>query len=234
MRLLFNHGLTIPEIFTNIPTTVTEKKWSWFINKYGHTSSFGDAVSDPFKYCLAFIFYKIINDKMRFKIPYSKNGYIDFEIVQGDMFMKQRQNGRFKDIDFIESDFTGYALKYYFDTNSYQKSYPIYLGGELKRLFYSKINSGTVFNTIKDFTVNDILEEIMEKFPDLSKKEVKRIITLGFRRMHSAMRYGCAISINTSKFINCIAYIGNIYTDPKTQIKEYVKRRDKKLRKIYL
>lgn len=234
MRLLFNHGLTIPEIFTNVPMTITDKKWSWFIGKYGHTSSYGDAVSDPFKYCIAFILYKIINDKVRFKIPYAKNGYIDFEIVQGEEFTKQRQNGRFKDIDFIESDFTGYSLKYYFDTKSYQKSYPIYLGGELRRLFYNKINSGVVFNTTKDFGINDILNNINEKFPDLSSKEIRKIIILGFRRLHSAMRYGCAISINTTKFLNCIAYIGNINTNPELQIKDYVKRKDKKLRKIYL
>ena len=234
MRILFNHGLTISEIFTNTPSTITDKKWSWFISRYGHTSSYGDAISDPFKYCFAYVLYKIINDKMRFKIPYAKNGFIDFEIVQGDMFMKQRQNGRFKDIDFIESDFTGYALKYYFDTKSYQKSYPIYLGGELRRLFYGKINSGTTFNSIKDFSVNDILDNVSEKFPELSKKEIRKILILGFRRLHSAMRYGCAISINTSKFLNCIAYIGNINTNPEAQIKDYVKRRDKKLRKIYL
>lgn len=232
MRILFNHGLTPAEIYTNTPKSITNKNWKWFLDRYGSTNSYSEAVSDPFKYCFGLVLHKVIDDRMRFKIPYSSNGFIDFEIVHGDKFIEHRQNGRFQEIDFVGSDFTGYAIRYYFNTKSYQKSYPIYVGGDLKRKFINGINSGVRYNTIKDFTVDDLLDQVHEKFSDLSKKELKVLLNLGFRRMHSAIKFGCAITINTTKFINCYAYIGNLSLIPEQQIKDYSYRKNKKLRKI--
>ena len=232
MRMLFNHGLTAEELFTNTPKSVVDKRWSWFIQRYGSTNSYEDAISDPFKYALGLILHYVLDNKVRFVIPCVAESYIDFEIVTGDMFVEQRQNGRFGEIDFIESDFTGYALRYYFKTKAYQKAYPIYMGGELKQKFLTGINSGTKYYTIKDVTLEHFLPQVWEKFPELTKTEVKKLLLHGFRRMHSAIKYGCAISIQTKKNINCVAYIGAIYLKPDKQIKEYSIRRDKKLRKI--
>lgn len=230
MRMLFNHGFTPEELYVNTPKKITDKHWRWFIKYYGFSSSYGDSLADPFKYAWYLILNKIINDKMRFKPPVQFEAYIDFEIVTGDNFESQRQNGRFQHIDFIESDFTGYGLKYYFKAKDYPKSYPIYLGGELKRLFTEKINSGEKFYSIKDFTLKDIIEPIYERFKELSKKEVKGLITLGFKRLHSAFSWGCSATINTTKFGEVYAHIGSLSLSPAIQIKQYSLRRDKKYR----
>lgn len=232
MRILFNHGLTPPEIYTNTPKKIIDKKWTWFISRYGSSNSYEDAISDPFKYCFGLILNRVIDDRVRFKIPYAEEAYIDFEIVLGDMFEKHRQNGRFKEVDFIGSDFTGYAIRYYFKAKGYQKSYPIHIGGDLKKKFLEKVNSGVKFNTIKDVTIDDFIDATHEKFTDLTKIEIKRLLIHAFRRIHSAMRFGCAITINTTKYINCYAYIGDLSLDPVKQIYQYSRRRDKKLRKI--
>lgn len=50
--------------------------------------------------------------------------------------------------------------------------------------------------------------------------------------MHSSIRYGCAITINTTKFINCYAFIGDLAQFPEKQIKQYSIKMGKKLRKI--
>lgn len=234
MRIFFNHGLSAPEIYTNTPKSIMNRNWKWFLDRYGYSTSYEDAISDPFKYCFGLVLHTIIDKRVRFKIPYSMNGYIDFEIVHGDKFTEHRQNGRFQEIDFIESDFTGYALRYYFDTKSYQKSYPIYIGGELKRKFLNGINSGVKYTTIVDITLNDILDQVHEKFSDLDKTELKNLLNLGFKRLHSSMRFGCAITIQTTKYINCYAYIGNLSLVPEKQIKDYSYRKGKKLRKIYM
>jgi len=153
-------------------------------------------------------------------------------MVDGDKFTYQRQCGRFQNIDFIESDFTGYALRYYYKSKAYQKNYQIYLGGELKEKFLNGINSGIKYYTIKDTKLEDFLPKIYEKFSELSQYEVKKLILHGFRRMHSSLKYGCAVSLNTKKYFNCVAHIGAIYLEPSKQLKEYSIRRDKKLRKI--
>lgn len=232
MRILFNHGLTPGELYTNTPKSITNRPWRWWIRNYGSTNSYEDAISVPFKYCIGLVINKIIDDKIRFKIPVNSEAYIDFEIVSGDKFIKQRQNGRFSKIDFIESDFTGYAINYYFKAKAYQKEIPIYLGGDLKKKFLNKINTGTKFYTTKDIVLDDILDEVHLRFMDIPKGELKRLLLHGFRRMHSAIKFGCAITIASNKNINCYTYIGKLTLTPEQQIKEYSIRRDRKLRKI--
>ena len=231
MRILFNHGLTGGELYSNTPISIIDRKWRWFIERYGWTDTYEDAIAGPFKYCLSLIINRIIEDRVRFKIPVKSEAYIDFEIIEGEKFISQRQNGRFSEIDFIESDFTGYFLNYYYQTKAYQKSMPIYLGGDLKKKFLGGINSGIKYYTTKDITIKDFVHEVHEKFRDLTLAEIKRLLLHGFRRMHSAIKFGCAISI-ISKRYNCLAYIGSLTLTPDKQIKEYSIRRDRKLRKI--
>ena len=232
MRWLFNHGLTPEELYTNTPKKIINRKRTWFIKNYGSTQSYEDAISAPFKYCFGLIMNKIIDDRVRFKVPVNWEAYIDFEIVTEDKFIKCRQNGRFQDIDFIESDFTGYALRYYFTAKTYQKHYQVYLGGDLKKKFIKGINSGIKYYSIRDFTINDVIDKVYDKFPDLDKKEVKNLIVHGFRRMHAAIKFGCGITINTTKYLNCYLYIGQLYANAIKQVKDYSFRRDQKLRKI--
>lgn len=232
MRILFNHGLTVEELYSNTPKRIIDRKWTWFIKNYGQTSSYEDAIADPFKYCLGLILNYILDNKVRFIIPGVPESYIDFEIVTGEFFEDQRQKGRFQEIDFIESDFTGYALRYYFKARAYQKAYPIYLGGELKQKFFNGINSGEKYYTTRDVTIKEFLPQIEKKFPELTKTEIKKLISHGFRRMHSAIKFGCAISIQVKKYFNCVAHIGALYLRPDKQIREYSVRRDRKLRKI--
>ena len=230
MRILFNHGLTTGELYTCTPAHITDKKWKYLNKTYGWNKTYDDALAEPFKYCLSLIFNRVLDSRERFKVPYY-NAYIDFEIVQGDKFVQQRQNGRFSEIDFVESDFTGYFLNYYFQAKAYQKMIPIYLGGELKAKFLDGINSGIKYYTIKDFTLDDILPEVHAKFNDFTLKELKKLLSHGFRRMHSAIKFGCAISLVTHRY-NLVAYIGKLTLIPGKQIKEYSVRRDRKLRKI--
>lgn len=224
--------MTPAELYTNTPKKIIDKTWRWFIKHHGSTSSYADAIADPFKYCFGLIMNKVIDDKVRFKIPVRSEAFIDFEIVSDDAFQKDRNNGRFKEIDFINSDFRGYAIRYYFRAKAYQKSYQIYVGSDLKKKFLDKINSGERFYTTKDITLDDVLDEVHEKFLELEKIELKKLLLHGFRRLHSAMKYGCAITINTRKYINCYVYIGTITLVPEKQIKEYNIKRDRKLRKI--
>lgn len=232
MKILFNHGLTTAELYTNTPERVINRKWRWFIRYYGPTRSLGDAQSDPFKYAFYLILNKVLDDRMRFKIPGVPEAYIDFSEISEDNFQAARQNGAYSEIDFIESDFKAYKLTYFFRAKGYQKTQPIYLGAELKQKLINYTNQGVKLYSSRDFTINDILPQVCERFKELKKTEVKSLLLHGFRRLNSSIKYGCVIKINTTKFGNCYAYIGSLSLDPIKQIREYKKRRDRKLRKI--
>lgn len=72
MRTFFNHGLLPSEIYTNTPKKIIDRKWTWLISKFGSSSSYEDAIADPFKYCFGLILNRVIDDKVRFKIPYGR------------------------------------------------------------------------------------------------------------------------------------------------------------------
>lgn len=230
MRVLFNHGLSTGELFTNTPKRVCDKRHIWFTNNYGGSRNLSDSLGQIFDYTFKVIFEVMLNEKKRFKIPFH-DAYFDFEIVLENDFMKQRQNGRFQEIDFIGSDFTGYGIKYFYRAKSYHKEFKVYLGGNFKKIFLEKINNGERFYSIRDFDLNDILPIVHKKYDLLTKTELRKILSHGFRRMYSAMKYGCFLSIN-SKRHDVLVHIGEISANPVKQVNTYRLRRDKKLRKI--
>ena len=61
MRMLFNHGLSADEIFTNTPDRITTKNRQWFKNNYGENTSREDGISNPFRYCIGVILNKILD-----------------------------------------------------------------------------------------------------------------------------------------------------------------------------
>lgn len=75
MRILFNHGMTAEELYSNTPKKVIDRKWRWFIKHYGVTRSYEDAISDPFKYCFGLILNKILDERVRFIIPAVSESY---------------------------------------------------------------------------------------------------------------------------------------------------------------
>lgn len=232
MKMLFNHGLTASELFSNTPEKVTTRKWRWFVDRYGRGLNRDDAVADPFKYCMFLVFNKMLDDRMRFVIPGVSESYIDFECRSEEKFLFARQCGAFPEIDFVNSDFSAYNLRYFWKAKGYQKSLPVYLGGDLKKKLIEKTNAGVKLYSVKDFTLNDLFQQISDRFKAIPKPELRRMLMFGFRRMHSAIKYGCYITMNSNRFGNCYFYIGTITLNVNKQIWQYKRKRSRKLRKI--
>jgi hypothetical protein len=146
--------MTIPELYTNTPDKVITRPLCWLQKHVARVDTYEDAVSQPFKYTISLLLHYIIEKQVRFVIPGVEQAYIDFEVVTEEFFEKHKQVGRFRDIDFIATDFTGYGLRYYYQGKAYQKSYPIHLGGELRKKFLERVNSGIKYHTIHDITID--------------------------------------------------------------------------------
>ena len=56
----------------------------------------------------------IIKNKVIFSLPSTKESYIEMNKVSGDEFKLARQKGAFKDVDLIQSRFTGNSLIFRF------------------------------------------------------------------------------------------------------------------------
>lgn len=234
MRWLFNHGITASELYEGVGDEICNKDFVWFKNNFDVSQdNVFSYLGYIFIYSFDLIITYIIENKVRFVGPFA-SFYIDFEMFSEEEFMSQRRNGRMKDIDLVNSDFTGYQLtlfyKYARNDTRYRKL-NLYLGKKHKELFLNKVNSGERMYTIKDITLEDILPQIYEKFPKLNKKEVKKILYKGYHRMYYAIKQQCYMTFR-SRTLDCTFHIGTFFKYPERQIKEYSFRMRMKLIKL--
>lgn len=100
-----------------------------------------------FKAGLHLIIDDIIKNNTTFIFPkFSKvRGELHIEGTFGREFREGRKMGRFKGVDFLESNFSGYQiymyLKYKGDSFFYKKI-PVYIGKEQKDKLLEQVNSG--------------------------------------------------------------------------------------------
>lgn len=90
----------------------------------------------------------IIENNVTFKINgiSSQKGEIHFEAITGSEFERCRQYGKFEDVDFLESSFTGYQLFLYFgnmkDNFIYKRKVPVYVATPLRDKITEYTNQG--------------------------------------------------------------------------------------------
>jgi hypothetical protein len=121
-----------------------------------------EVYSKPLQFMLTRAFQRMIRDKVRFVVPYVKDTYIDFDTITDDDVLTKRQEGIYQYVDLVESDFTLYSIKYHFSTGISKKILGVFLGGDLKKEFISRVNAGEKFYTIKDLKLTDLLPEVLE------------------------------------------------------------------------
>jgi hypothetical protein len=66
--------------------------------------------------------------------------------IRDENFIKARQNGAFKDIDFLSSNFKGYKLQYRYKLKSgIWKNKPIHVHKKLKDIITDNTNNGKIY-----------------------------------------------------------------------------------------
>ena len=87
----------------------------------------------------------IIDNNITFQLPTgSRKSDIHVNRISGDDFMIARQNGKFQDVDFLNSNFSGYQmmLNMYDREGRPTRSKPIYLNKEYKNKLTEYTNQG--------------------------------------------------------------------------------------------
>lgn len=91
-------------------------------------------VNRIFKDSVKVILNDIIDNNSTFKLPLrgGRTAEIHMRKISGDTFMKLRKAGKWKNIDFLKSNFTGYMLCLYMFRNGLRKRKNIYVNKELR------------------------------------------------------------------------------------------------------
>lgn len=136
----------------------------------------------------------IIDRNVTFILPLNgrKKATIHPIAYRDKKFQYYRKFGRFKNVDFLESNFTAYRLGFQmYSTDRTPREKILYLSGEQKRRLEENTSKGMNYGCSKiDTTVNDYLESAQQKRPYLTIKEVKTILVYMWKQVYLHNSYG--------------------------------------------
>lgn len=104
-----------------------------------------DALSRQiFKECYKMVLQDIINENITFELPVgSKKSYLHMRRVKGEDFKRARRHGKWKEIDFLSSLFSGYELALTMESKDrVPRSKTIYVDKNLKKQIIDNTNKG--------------------------------------------------------------------------------------------
>lgn len=107
-----SYALTAKDLYTKFPY----KRLKTNIKQLPNGSSQSQLLAQVFRYFFYLVIKDIIENKTTFRFPRSYRAFLEMLSVSGDEFVKARQNGKFQDVDFLTSDFTGYNLGLRYNT----------------------------------------------------------------------------------------------------------------------
>ncbi len=135
------------DMFVRFPYEKFKSLIKNFKNKYLRRQK----VKQVFREGVQQVIEDIIENNVTYKIQGVgyQGGELHMEAITGQDFKKARQNGKFKDVDFLESLFTGYQLYLYIhgkrDNFLHRKKIPVYISRFLKDKLTQYTNQGKIY-----------------------------------------------------------------------------------------
>ena len=132
------------DIFVRFPY----EKCKSLIRNYFNKRDQKQKIKQVFREGVQQVLEDIIENNITYKIQGVgyQGGELHMEAITGSDFEKARQKGKFKDIDFLESLFTGYQMYLYIhgkrDNFLHRRKFPIYVGSFYKDKLTKHTNEG--------------------------------------------------------------------------------------------
>lgn len=186
-----------------------------------------------FKESIRLVILDIINNNITFWLPLTGNKKCNVHIrkVQGSEFKNLRRGGKWKDIDILSSNFSGYQLSLFMLGNRTPRIKSIYLNRELRDIISNNTNNGISYGDSKnDKTIKDYYDDIYSMFPSVSKGDINKILNFSWKSLYLHNSYGGdTIVINKDFWM----YIGNLKKNPIDHFYYYIRKLTIKLRVLY-
>lgn len=131
MNYATGYGLTPRELFTKFNTS---KLYNTKKQRLGEGLDPNGKIvgAQVFTYCFQLVLNDVIDKNIIFRLPTKYEAYIEMQKVGGEEFVAARQNGAFKDVDFIKSGFTGAQIMLRYLRGKKWRSKPILVHKKLK------------------------------------------------------------------------------------------------------
>ena len=138
------HAFSLRELFTTFPTSKL-KMTAEECKKIYSDGNKKDLAAAIFAESVELVVNDIIENNTHFKLPGvgGNEAYLYMDRVSGKDFKKAFKNGKWRDVDFITSDFSGYQLVYSVtNTRKLSKRKSIYLAPKYKQKITDNTNLG--------------------------------------------------------------------------------------------
>lgn len=111
-KLALGHTFSARELFQNFPLKKLKMTQDQCVKQYSDGNK-RDLASSIFSRSVEMVIDDIIENNTQFKFPTlgRTQAYLQMNRTSGDAFKQAFRNGKWRDIDFIKSDFNGYQIK---------------------------------------------------------------------------------------------------------------------------
>lgn len=148
-----------------------------------------------FHYSLRIMLEDLIVNNHTFKLPLSRDAYIGMRRTTGEEFKRARRNGKWEDVDYLASNFTGYQLEYVCHYTHRTVNKPIYVDTPLRNLITKYTNEGRNYTLTNFTTYKDYVDRTRDAFPGICKKDVETILKYGWKSIYLHNAYGGDVCI---------------------------------------
>lgn len=132
------------DIFVRFPY----EKCKSLIKKYKTKQQQKSKVKNIFNAGLKLILQDIIDNNVTFEVPKMQyyGGQLHLEAIKDEEFIDLKKKGKFKGVDFLESNFTGYQMYLYIkgkrDNFLPRRKFPVYLSKYYREQIVKNTNEG--------------------------------------------------------------------------------------------
>ena len=186
-----------------------------------------------FYYSVKVILLDIIENNVTFKLPTQRECYIQMKRVYGEDFKKARRNGKWLDVDYLASNFSGYHLELMYFASERDIHKPIYISKWMRNLITENTNKGLQYYVSIPKTTKDYYDKVSEAFPEVPKKDIERIMNYGWKSVYLHNVYGGDTILKDDSKNKFLFYIGNLTFDSLKHFQYYVKKMIVKIRVLY-
>lgn len=186
-----------------------------------------------FTQSLKLVLSDIIENNITFWLPLTGNikSNIHIRRVQGNEFKRLRQNGKWKDVDIVNSFFSGYEVCLFMFGQRTPRVKKVYISRQFRDQITFKTNQGFSYgDSNKDMYLKDYYPQLFSIFPNIPEVDIKRILIFSWKALYLHNSYGGDTFI-FNKDVWC--YIGNLKKNPLQHFNYYIKKLLIKMRVLY-
>ncbi len=167
-----------------------------------------------FNRCIELVLEDIVYNNVTFILPVYgvTSSKIKMAKVTGEAFRNLRKAGKWRDVDFLKSNFSGYRVVMLLESQrSPTRVKPVHICVKLRDVITKKTNEGFPYGDGKvDTRLVDYLPQLEKEFPDILPKDIKTIVQHGWKRLYVINAIGGDTKVGNSTRFYC--QIGEIRT----------------------